>query len=340
MRTLSELEAFQVDKKRLFSATHEEILEGATTDVYFIKTYEILKHLGLEKTNVVAEIFSSGPGVMAGTEECLNLLRGKPVKVETLPEGVDFGDHEVVMRIEGPYGEFGVYEPALLGILASSSAWAKAARECRAAAGKVPFFCFGARHVHPAIAPVMERAAVVGGADGCSCVLAARLLGIPPTGTIPHAVVLITGDTVKAAVVYDQIMPPGSKRIVLVDTFKDEAEESLRVAGALGERLEGIRLDTPGERGGVTPGLVREVRARLDQAGFKHVKIFVSGGVTPDRIPALIAAGTDAFGIGSYISGAKPIDMTMDIKEIEGRPIAKRGRIPGRTNNPRLMRAI
>jgi len=47
-----------------------------------------------------------------------------------------------------------------------------------------------------------------------------------------------------------------------VDTFKDEAEESLRVAKALGERLAGIRLDTPGERGGVTPDLVTEVRAR------------------------------------------------------------------------------
>jgi nicotinate phosphoribosyltransferase len=39
----------------------------------------------------------------------------------------------------------------------------------------------------------------------------------------------------------------------------------------------GVRLDTPSERGGVTPDLVKEVRARLDQAGFSYVKIFVSG---------------------------------------------------------------
>ncbi len=32
--------------------------------------------------------------------------------------------------------------------------------------------------------------------------------------------------------------------MILVDTFKDEAEESLRVARALGENLEGVRLDT------------------------------------------------------------------------------------------------
>ena len=81
-----------------------------------------------------------------------------------------------------------------------------------------------------------------------------------------------------------------------------------------------------------------QARARLDQEGFTHVKIFVSGGLTPERIRLLDEAGADAFGVGSYISGARPIDMTMDIKEVDGKPIAKRGRIPGITPNPRLKR--
>jgi nicotinate phosphoribosyltransferase len=127
-----------------------------------------------------------------------------------------------------------------------------------------------------------------------------------------------------------------------VDTFKDEAEESLRVARALGERLWGVRLDTPSERGRVTPELVREVRARLDQAGFSHVRIVVSGGIDPARI-ALFRnrnAPVDAFGVGSAISSAPPIDFTADIKEIEGQPIAKRGRIPGITPNFHLQRIL
>jgi nicotinate phosphoribosyltransferase len=41
--------------------------------------------------------------------------------------------------------------------------------------------------------------------------------------------------------------------------------------------------------------------------------------------------------VGSHISGATPIDFTGDIKEIDGRPIAKRGRIPGITESPRLQ---
>ena len=99
-----------------------------------------------------------------------------------------------------------------------------------------------------------------------------------------------------------------------------------------------MRLDTPTERGRVTADLVKEVRARLDMEGFTHVKIVVSGGLSPDRIMYFkdAEAPVDSYAVGSYISGAAPIDFTGDIKEIDGRPIAKRGRIPGRTASPRL----
>lgn len=327
---------------RLFhSATHEEILQGATTDIYFVRTYELLHHMGLGATPVVAEIFPRRGGVLAGVEEVKSLLAGREgIRMWSLDEGEEFEAKEVVMRIEGPYDKFGLFETALLGFLASSSGWATAARECKRAAGDTPVYCFGARHVHPAVAPVMERAAIIGGFDGASCILGAKLAGREPSGTVPHAVILIMGDTVEVAKVYDKVMPPDAPRVVLVDTFHDEAEEALRVAEALGDHLHGVRLDTPGERGGVTPELVREVRARLDQKGFHYVKIFVSGGITPERIVELKAAGAAAFGVGSYITAAPPIDMTMDLKVVSGVPVAKRGRIPGITANPRLKQQI
>ena len=188
----------------------------------------------------------------------------------------------------------------------------------------------------------MDYAAIVGGCTGCSSIAGAKLAGIEPSGTIPHALIIVIGDTVEATVAFDKYMPAGMPRISLVDTFKDEAEESLRVAQALGEKLNSVRLDTPSERGGVTPDLVKEVRARLDLAGFKHVKIFVSGGINPERITSFIENGApvDGFGAGRYISGAKPIDFTADLHEVEGKPIAKRGRIPGITPNPRLKRVM
>ncbi len=336
--TDDDVKAFTPEQDRLFSATHDEILSGATADVYFVRTQEILVREGKADTVVTAEIFASRPGVLAGMPECLYLLRGLPLEVWGLEEGETFEAKDPVLRITGPYSLFGPYETALLGILASSSAWASRARECKEVAMGRPFFCFGARHIHPAVAPVMERAAVVGGADGAACILGAKFMGLEPAGTIPHALVLIIGDTVKAAMAYNTHMPKDAPRTILVDTFKDECEEALRVAGVLGQEMGGVRLDTPSERGGVTDDLVKEVRARLDMSRFNHVKIFVSGGLTPERMTQLAAVGADAFGVGSYISAARPIDMTMDIKEIEGKPVAKRGRIPGITNNSKLKK--
>jgi nicotinate phosphoribosyltransferase len=181
---------------------------------------------------------------------------------------------------------------------------------------------------------------VVGGCIGASTPAGARLAGLAPTGTMPHALILIFGDTVRALEAFDRHIDPDVPRIALVDTFKDEAEESVRVADALGERLWGVRLDTPSERGRVTADLVKEVRARLDLAGHPHVKIVVSGGLDAERITYFKEAGApvDSFAVGSAISDASPIDFTGDLKEIDGRPIAKRGRIPGRTDNPRLQR--
>ncbi len=341
LKTMENVRNYKADTERIFhSATHEEIMQGLTSDVYFVRTRELLTRAGKENTSVVAEIFCSKAGVLAGVDEVFNLLKNKEISLWAIPEGEDVQAKEVIMRIRGPYDQFGMYETVMLGMLASATGWATAARACSKAADEKPVFCFGARHLHPAVAPVMERSSVIGGAQGCSCILGAKLLNNEPIGTVPHAAILIIGDTLETALLYDEVMPADSPRIILVDTFKDEAEETMRVANALKERLDGVRLDTPGERGGVTPGLVREVRGRLDLAGFNHVRIFVSGGITAERIPELAEAGASAFGVGSYISGARPIDMTMDLKEIGGQPIAKRGRIPGITENNRLVRYI
>jgi nicotinate phosphoribosyltransferase len=338
--SLDEVSRTELSPNRLLSATHEEILQGWTTDIYFLKTREVLRSAGRLETPVTAEIFAREDGIFVGLREALVVLDGTdvPLQVEALPEGEPFSPKEVLLRIRGPYGAFGLFETVLLGMLASSAGWATAARACAEAAGEKPVLCFGARHVHPSVAPAMEYAAVQGGCAGASCILGAKLAGFEPKGTIPHAAILIMGDTLKLAEVYDRTLPAGEPRIVLVDTFKDEAEETLRVAEALGDRLSGVRLDTPGERGGVTPDLVREIRWRLDGVGRRDVKIIVSGGLNPDRIRTLSAAGADSFGVGSYIAHAAPRDMTMDLKEIDGVPRAKRGRLPGILPNPRLVR--
>jgi nicotinate phosphoribosyltransferase len=321
-----------------------EILTGESADVYFARAEQVLEHEGLDPV-VTMEVFARAQAVLCGIDEVKNLLahalassNPSEVTVEALDDGDEIAPKEIVLRIAARYRAFGLYETAVLGMLSQSTGWATAARACVTAAAPQPVISFGARHVHPDITDVLDYASIVGGCVGASTPAGARLAGLSPTGTMPHSLVLIMGDTVAAALAFDRDLDPDVPRIVLVDTFKDEAEEALRVAHALGDRLYGIRLDTPSERGRVTPDLVKEVRARLDQAGYQHVKIVVSGGLTPDRMGVFKDAGApvDSYAVGSFISGATPIDFTGDIKEIDGRPIAKRGRIPGRTDSPRL----
>ena len=323
-----------------------EILSGDSADVYFARAERILEREGMDPI-VTMEVFAREPAILCGIDEAKNLLAHVLVEAdlaETVVEGLDDGDHiepkEVVLRISARYRRFGLYETAMLGMMAQSTGWATAASQCVESAAPQPVISFGARHVHPDVTDVLDYAAIVGGCVGASTPAGARLAGLNPTGTMPHSLVLIFGDTVRAAEAFDRDLESDVPRLVLVDTFKDEAEEALRVAHALGDKLYGVRLDTPSERGRVTPDLVREVRARLDQDGFQHVQIVVSGGLTPERIRFFKESGApvDSFAVGSYISGASPIDFTGDIKEIDGHPIAKRGRIPGRTESPRLRR--
>ena len=320
-------------------------LSGKTADIYFPRTVEILKK---EAINPIAtmEIFPRQAGILCGMEEVKALLEKVlpegSCEVWALAEGEPFNRKEVVLRIKAPYQSYGTYETTYVGILAHCSGWATAARGCVNAAQGIPVISFGARHVHPSVVGVMEYSAIVGGCNGCASTVGAELAGMKPIGTIPHALIIIMGSTVQATLTFDKYMPSEVPRIALVDTFEDEVRESVTVAKAMQGRLQGVRLDTPSERGRVTADLVKEVRAWLDLEGFNEVKIVASGGLGPERIRYFIDEGApvDIFAVGSYISDAKPIDFTADLHEVGGKPIAKRGRMPGITLNSRLKRVM
>lgn len=320
------------------------VISGDTADVYFARGQSVLASAGLDPT-VTMEVFPGRDGLLCGADEAIQLLGqvlGGRGEVWALGDGDPVARKEVALRIRAPYSAFGLYETAYLGILASQTGWATAARRIVEAAHPVPVLSFGARHVHPHVADRLEYASIVGGCATGATPAGTRLAGKSPSGTMPHAMVLIFGDTLEAVEAFDRAVPAEVPRVALVDTFRDEAEEAVRVARAMGDRLWGVRLDTPSERGRVTPELVKEVRARLDQAGFPGIKIVVSGGVDLERIELFKREGApvDSYGVGSAISSAPPIDFTADLKEIEGKPIAKRGRIPGITENPRLRKVI
>ena len=320
----------------LYTASFEEIRSGEVTDVYFTRAKQILLDQDASK-QVVAEFHcSSLPGgwrwgILAGIEEVAATLEGFPIDVHCAPEGSLFLCREPVMRISGDYATFAEMETPLLGMLCQASGIASRATRVRLAAEDRTVVSFGARRTHPVIAPMVERSCYLGGCDGVAVVKTAEMLGIEPSGTMPHSLILIAGDLATALRWYDESVPDEIPRVALADTFNDEKFEALEAAETLGRRLDSVRLDTPGSRRGDWLELMREVRWELDLRGHTHVKIFLSGGMDEYTIPECneFASG---YGVGTSLSAAPPVDLAMDIVQIEGEPIAKRGKLSGVKN--------
>ena len=319
---------------RFNSATDAEILKADVADSYFHRTMQILRARGIEDTPVHAELAykTSDPHewfVVAGLDEVAYLLDGVEVDARAVPEGTICRPHEPVLTLSGPYGAFAEHETAILGLLCQASGIATGAARCRLAAGEKPVVSFGARRMHPAITPMIERAAYLGGCDMVAVDLAVERLGIPSTGTTPHALVLILGSTSEAARAFDEVIEPEVPRTIIIDTFDDEKFGALLAARAIPDSISAIRMDTPGNRRGNFLDLMREVRWELDRNGFERVKIFASGGIDVEYILHLNPA-CDAYGVGGAIADAPMIDYSLDIVEVDGEDRSKRGKRGGR----------
>ncbi len=312
----------------------KDIKEGRITDVYFSRTVQIIKKKEIDRL-VVAEVrarnFPDGSewAILAGIDEVAYLLKDLPIKVWWMKEGTFFHPLEPVVVLEGNYSDFALYETALLGLLCQASGVAtRAGRSKKASKGK-PIYHFGARRMHPGVSFMIDRASYIGGCDGVSVSASAKLLKEEPVGTIPHSLILLSGDTVKATCLFHEVIEPLTKRVALIDTTGDEKFESIRVAEKLGKNLFAIRLDTPSSRRGDFLEILKEVRWELDLRGYRNIKLFVSGGMNEEEIGRLSSIA-DAFGVGTWISNAPVIDFSLDIVEIEGKPFSKKGKRSGK----------
>ena len=306
-----------------------DIKEGKITDVYFERTVKIIKEKNIDKEVVVEIIAKKFPSnydwaVLAGVDEAAYLLEDLNIKVWSMPEGTVFHPLEPVMVIEGSYSEFAKYETSLLGLLCQASGIATCSARCKKASSGKPIYHFGARRMHPGIAPMIGRASFIGGCDGIAVSKTAEELGEEPVGTIPHALILLVGDTLKTTQLFDEVIEPKVKRVALIDTLGDEKVVAIKVAESLGKNLSAIRLDTPRSRRGNFLEILKEVRWELDLRGFKEVKIFVSGGMNEEAI-RLLSPLADAFGVGTWISNSPVIDFSLDIVEVDKSPLLKRG---------------
>ena len=315
------------------TADPEEILAGKITDVYFERTLKIMKAKNINPVVKAEFIAKNLPNdwswaVLTGIQEAMELMARLKIKVRAMKEGAVFYPYEPVMEIEGLYQDFCVYETALLGLICQASGVATQASRMKKLVGDRLLMSFGARRMHPILAPMIERNAYVGGCDGVAVIKSGEVIGEDPMGTMPHSLILCMGSTVDAIKAYDEVLDPKLKRVALIDTFQDEKFEVLNVAQVMGEKLYAVRFDTPGSRRGNFYRILEEARWELELRGLGHVKFYVSGGIGEEDIPVLNPV-VHGYGIGTSISNAPVVDFSMDIMEIEGKPFAKRGKWSG-----------
>ena len=345
----------------VFDLPVEKMRAGWYTDAYFNHARATLLADG-RHPRVVMQAFQKKHAYLGGMDEAIAILklcadRWDELVVHALYDGDQIAPYEPIVTIEGDYTAFAHLETPVLGTLARRTLiTTNVVRTLEVANGK-PLIFMPARHDHHRVQT----------GDGYAAYVAGQIVGTPigvttdeqaswwggrGIGTVPHALIAAYGgDTVLAAQRFADWAPPDMNVTVLVDFQNDSVHEALAVAEALGPRLWGVRLDTSealvdrslwDELGdfaptGVNPRLVWKVRTALDDAGFDHVRIVVSGGFTAEKIARFEQLGVpvDAYGVGSsLIRGAN--DVTADIVVVDGHPSAKAGR--RYRDNPRLER--
>lgn len=332
----------------------DKIRSGFYSDIYFLRTQEILNQANLHD-RVTLQIFQRDYAVLCGIDEAIALIKRcayhpENIKIKALHDGDAIAPWETVMTIEGDLADFAHLETVYLGTIARQTKVATNSRRAVDAAGGKPVLFFPSRFDHYSVQESDGYAAKVGGMSGISTPANAAVWGIEAAGTIPHSLIAACGgDTLKATKLFDKYMDPKIKRVALVDFDNDCVNTSLAVARELGDRLEGVRLDTSdkmvdvsliGQMGhfkptGVNEQLVRNVREALDREGFHKVKVMVSGGFTPERIRHFEEhqVPVDVYAVGSSIF-ATNVDFTADIVLLNGKPCGKAGR--KFSPNPRL----
>lgn len=221
-------------------------------------------------------------------------------EILAMPEGTIAFPHEPLVRVTAPFQEAILLESGLLQAIGPATLIAtKAARVVHAAAGR-PVAEFGLRRAQAPF--VATRSAAIGGCVSTSFLAAARALDLPPSGTIPHALVQLFDREEDG---FRAVAETFDRYTLLLDTYDVHRAIQTAVAVAretrarIGHTLDAVRLDS-----GDLAGDARFVRAVLDQADLAAVRILASGDLDEFSVAALVADGApiDAFGVGTSIA--------------------------------------
>lgn len=241
--------------------------------------------------------------------------------VWAVPPGTVVFANEPLLRVEAPLWQAQLVETFLLNTLNYQTLIATRAARLRDTAGDgATLLEFGTRRAFsPQGALWAAKAALAGGLDATSNVLAALQLGEKPSGTMAHALVMaiaaLAGSEDEAFTAFHRYFPGAP---LLIDTFDTvEAAERLAARVKAGEMsLAGVRLDS-----GDLVQLSQQVRALLPE-----IKIFASGDLDEWAIADLRQRGAsiDGYGLGTKLVTGQPVNGVYKLVEIDGQPTCKR----------------
>jgi nicotinate phosphoribosyltransferase len=241
--------------------------------------------------------------------------------VWAVPEGTAIFANEPILRIEAPLWQAQLVETYLLNTINYQTLIAtKAARIRDVAGADATLLEFGTRRAFsPQAALWAARAAIAGGLDTTSNVLAALQLSYQPSGTMAHAFVMavsaMAGNEQAAFSAFHRYFPDSP---LLIDTY-----DPIVAATALAERVAAGEIDVAGVRldSGDLLTLSQQVKLLLP-----NVDIFASGDLDEWKIAELRAAGApiNGYGLGTKLVTGNPVNGIYKLVEIDGVPTMKR----------------
>ena len=260
--------------------------------------------------------FGGGYAVFAGLEKVVEYLAGlgyedsylqylKQMKftgsIRSVREGEIVFGNEPLIRVEAPLIQAQIIETAILNIVNYQILIATKAARIKHLCPNEPCMEFGTRRAHEFDAAVWgARAAIIGGFDSTSNVKAAKLFGIPCSGTHAHSFVQAYEDEKVAFKKYAAAHKDCYFLVDTYDTLRSGIPTAIEVADELKDKINflGIRLDS-----GDIAYLSKEARKMLDAAGYPNAKVVASNDLDEATITHLKQEGAriDAWGIGTKL---------------------------------------
>ncbi|MDR5591473.1 nicotinate phosphoribosyltransferase [Christiangramia sp. SM2212] len=316
-----------------FSATYTDQYQLAMAQVYFKKGQK--DHSAIFDYYFRKLPFDGGYAVFAGLEDLLEVISNLRFdesdleflqsqgfedeflnylkefrfkgKIYSVAEGDIVFPTRPILQVEANIIEAQIIETILLNLLNFQTLVATKASRIRLVAGDATLLDFGLRRAQATGGYFATRAAIIGGFDATSNVIAAKNFNIPVSGTMAHSFVQSYDDELEAFRDFAQGRPEDC--VLLVDTYntlKSGVPNAITVAKELESRrqkLLAIRLDS-----GDLSYFAKESRKQLDAAGLDYVKIAASNQLDEYVIKSLLEqqAPIDIFGVGTNLVTGDP----------------------------------